>query len=73
LFDELVELGFTGSYPSLTLAFRTMGLRPHCEPCQSVKGRDVAVIDHPARVKTPVLQRATASAVFRITDVLAGD
>lgn len=52
LFDELVELGFTGSYPSLTLAIRTMGLRPHCEPCQSVKGRDVAVIDHPPGVET---------------------
>lgn len=52
LFDELVELGFTGSYPSLTLAIRTLGLRPHCEPCQSVKGRDVAVIDHPPGVET---------------------
>lgn len=52
LFDELVEMGFTGSYPSLTLAIRTMGLRPHCEPCHSVKGRDVAVIAHPAGVET---------------------
>ncbi|MCC9186120.1 IS21 family transposase [Mycolicibacterium mageritense] len=52
LFDELVEMGFTGSYPSLTLAIRTLGLRPHCEPCQSVKGRDVAVIDHPPGVET---------------------
>jgi transposase len=52
LFDELVEMGFTGSYPSLTAAIRTHGLRPHCEPCQSVKGRDVAVIDHPPGVET---------------------
>lgn len=52
LFDELVELGFTGSYPSLTLSIRNLGLRPHCEPCQSVKGRDVAVIDHPPGVET---------------------
>lgn len=52
LFDELVELGFTGSYPSLTLAIRALGLRPHCEPCQSVKGRDVSVIDHPPGVET---------------------
>jgi len=52
LFDELIELGFTGSYPSLTLAIRNLGLRPHCEPCQSVKGRDVAVIDHPPGVET---------------------
>ncbi|SHU72593.1 transposase [Mycobacteroides abscessus subsp. abscessus] len=52
LFDELVEMGFTGSYPSLTLAIRMLELRPHCEPCQSVKGRDVAVIDHPPGVET---------------------
>jgi transposase len=52
LFDELVELGFTGSYPSLTLAIRTLGSRPHCEPCQTVKGRDVAVIAHPPGVET---------------------
>ena len=52
LFDELTELGFTGSYPSLTSAIRTLGLRPHCEPCQTVKGRDVSIICHPAGEET---------------------
>ncbi|MEV6259129.1 IS21 family transposase [Nocardia sp. NPDC051911] len=46
LFDELVELGFDGSYQSLTLAIRQLGLRPHCEPCHAAKGRDVAIIEH---------------------------
>jgi hypothetical protein len=52
LFDELAELGFTGSSPSLTAAIRVLGLRPHCEPCRSVKGRDVATIAHPAGEET---------------------
>lgn len=52
LFDELVELGFTGSYPSLTAAIRAHGLRPHCEPCQAVRGRDVAIIKHPPGEET---------------------
>lgn len=47
LFDELVGLGFTGSYPSLTAAIRAHRLRPHCEPCQAAKGRDTAIIAHP--------------------------
>lgn len=48
LFDEIVELGFAGSYPSLTAAIRSRGLRPHCEPCQAVKGRGTAIIAHPS-------------------------
>ena len=47
LFDELQQLGFTGSYPSLTAAIRKHGLRPHCEPCQATRGRDAAIITHP--------------------------
>ena len=50
--DELVELGFTGSYPSLTAAIRTHGLRPHCEPCQASKGRDSSIITHPPGEET---------------------
>jgi len=46
LLDELRELGYQGSYPSLTAAIRARGLRPHCEPCQASAGRDVAVIAH---------------------------
>jgi transposase len=52
LFDELVELGFTGSYPSLTAAIRALQLRPHCEPCQVSRGRDVAIIAHPPGEET---------------------
>lgn len=52
LFDEIVPLGFAGSYPSLTAAIRTLGLRPHCEPCQTVKGRDVSLIEHPPGEET---------------------
>jgi transposase len=52
LFDELVDLGFSGSYPSLTAAIRTHQLRPHCEPCQVSRGRDVAIIAHPPGEET---------------------
>ncbi|HEX3784473.1 MAG TPA: helix-turn-helix domain-containing protein [Pseudonocardiaceae bacterium] len=52
LFDEIVELGFTGSYPSLTAAIRALALRPHCEPCHTVKGRDTATIEHPPGEET---------------------
>jgi transposase len=52
LLDELTELGFTGSYPSLTAAIRERRLRPHCEPCQVSRGRDVAVIAHPPGEET---------------------
>jgi transposase len=52
LFDELTALGYSGSYPSLTAAIRSHGLRPHCEPCQAAKGRDVAIIAHPAGEET---------------------
>ena len=52
LHDELLELGFVGSYPSLTAAIRAHRLRPHCEPCQASNGRDTAVITHPAGEET---------------------
>ena len=52
LHDELLEMGYPGSYPSLTRALRARGLRPHCEPCQGVKGRDRAIIEHPAGQET---------------------
>ena len=52
LFDELTALGYSGSYPSLTAAIRSHGLRPHCEPCQAANGRDVAIIEHPAGEET---------------------
>ena len=47
LFDEVVALGYQGSYPSFTRGVQVRRLRPHCEPCQSSGGRDHAIIDHP--------------------------
>ncbi|MEJ2865363.1 Mu transposase domain-containing protein [Actinomycetospora flava] len=52
LHDELVGLGFSGSYPLLTRALRTHRLRPHCEPCSASKGRDTTLITHPPGEET---------------------
>jgi transposase len=52
LLDELVPLGFTGSYASLTAAIRRERLRPQCEPCAASKGRDAAIITHPPGEET---------------------
>jgi transposase len=52
LFDEVVALGYPGSYPSFTRGLRTRALRPHCEPCQASTGRDHAIIDHPPGAET---------------------
>ena len=46
LFDELVELGYGGSYPTFTRALRTRQLRPVCVTCR--QGR---VIDHDGQVR----------------------
>lgn len=48
LFDEVRPLGYPQSYPSFVRQLRTAGLRPHCEACSGVKGRDTIEIDHPA-------------------------
>jgi hypothetical protein len=48
LFDEVVALGYGCSYPSFARQLRTAGLRPHCEACAGVKGRETTEIDHPA-------------------------
>jgi transposase len=48
LYDEVVPLGYTLSYPSFVRQVRERGLRPHCEACRGVKGRDTIEIDHPA-------------------------
>ena len=52
LFDELLELGYDRSYPTMTRQLRARGLRPPCEACRPVKGRAVAVIEHPAGQET---------------------
>lgn len=46
LFDELGDLDYGGSYPTLTRQIRERGLRPACEPCRPTKDRPVAVIEH---------------------------
>ena len=48
LFDEVVPLGYPLSYPSFVRQVRVAGLRPHCEACAGVRGRDTIDIDHPA-------------------------
>lgn len=52
LFDELLELGYDRSYPTLTRQLRGRGLRPACEPCAPAKGRAVAVLEHPPGQET---------------------
>lgn len=52
LFEEVVELGYPGSYPSFTRALRTRGLRPACPDCAAANGRDRAIIAHPAGDET---------------------
>jgi hypothetical protein len=48
LLDEVVPLGYAGSYPSFARQLRLAGLRPHCEASSGVKGRQTTQIDHPA-------------------------
>lgn len=47
LFDEAKALGYERSYTSFARQLRDRGLRPHCEACAGVKGRDTVIIDHP--------------------------
>lgn len=47
LHDEVVELGYSLSYPSFVRQVRAAGLRPHCEACDGVRERDTIDIDHP--------------------------
>ena len=48
LYDELVPLGYDRSYPSFVRQLRAAGLRPHCEACDGVAGRETIDIPHPA-------------------------
>jgi transposase len=48
LYDEVVPLGYDRSYPSFVRQLRQAGLRPHCEACSGVGGRETIEIDHPA-------------------------
>ena len=47
LFDEVIALGYRSSYVSFAPQVRLAGLRPHCEACSGVKGRETIEIDHP--------------------------
>jgi transposase len=47
LFDEVTELGYACSYPSFARQLRLGALRPHCEACSGVAGRDTIEIGHP--------------------------
>lgn len=47
LFDEVTALGYARSYPTFVRQVRIRGLRPHCEACRGVKGRETIEIDHP--------------------------
>ncbi len=47
LFDEVVPLGYGLSYMSFARQLRRAGLRPHCEACAGVSGRETIEIAHP--------------------------
>jgi len=46
LFDEVVGLGYGGSYPAFTRAIRERTLRPVCAACKQNSSADRAVIEH---------------------------
>ena len=48
LFEEVLALGYAQSYPTFVRQVRAAGLRPHCEACAGVKGRQTIEIGHPA-------------------------
>ena len=52
LLNELVPLGFVGSYPTLTRQIRDRGLRPACLACAHVRKRPNAIIVHPPGEET---------------------
>ncbi|WP_063758712.1 helix-turn-helix domain-containing protein [Kibdelosporangium aridum] len=52
LFDELVALGYAGSYPTFTRALRTRELRPVCLACKQARAVDRAIIEHPPGEET---------------------
>lgn len=47
LYDEVTALGYSGSYPTFTRGLRLKQLRPHCEACDGVNGRQTIDIPHP--------------------------
>ena len=47
LHHEVRPLGYTGSYQALARGVRRARLRPHCEACAGVRGRETIEIEHP--------------------------
>jgi hypothetical protein len=63
LFDEVVGLGFTGSYQAFTASVRRHELRPRCAACAAARSKDRSVIEHPAGEETGMgLARAAGPA-----------
>jgi len=52
LCDELEDLGYRLSYPTLTRHIRARSLRPVCQDCAHATDRANAVIDHPPGAET---------------------
>lgn len=52
LCDELEDLGYRLSYPTLTRQIRDRKLRPVCEACATATDRANAIIDHPPGEET---------------------
>ena len=52
LCDELEDLGYSMSYPTLTRHIRSRNLRPVCQDCAHVTDRANSVIDHPPGAET---------------------
>ena len=48
LYEEVTRLGYGCSYVSFARQLRLAGLRPRCEACAGVSGRDTIEIPHPA-------------------------
>jgi transposase len=48
LYGEVVPLGYAESYVSFARQIRLAKLRPHCEACAGVRGREYTEIEHPA-------------------------
>src|SRR3990172_4681849 len=64
LHHEVRPLGYTGSYQALARGVRRARLRPHCEACAGVRGRETIEIEHPPGRGDPVgLVRAPTCAL----------
>jgi transposase len=52
LFEEVVGLGYGGSYPSFTRGLRARSLRPYCAACAGARRKDRGLIEHPPAEET---------------------